>query len=269
MSNYLMREGAPFGDEMWKAIDEAVVSTARRQLVARRILTLVGPLGIGAVSALAGSSMPALAQQRDAVLTPSPLVLPLQMLSADFTLSWWQIEATTTSGVPLDLSAGMEAASRVAFAEDDLLFNGNGEYGIEGLLNTDGHQAMQSGPWAEGLNGFTAVLEATLALTRASIARPYVLLVGARRFGDLHHPADPVELVIDRVKRLVDGVFVSPALPDSAGLVLANGPQYMDMVIGQDMISAYLGPDGLDHNLRVLESLALRVKDPRAIVTIE
>jgi len=42
-----------------------------------------------------------------------------------------------------------------------------------------------------------------------------------------------------------------------------------DLVIGQDLIVAYEGSEGLDHAFSVLETLALRVKRPGAICRLE
>jgi uncharacterized linocin/CFP29 family protein len=39
--------------------------------------------------------------------------------------------------------------------------------------------------------------------------------------------------------------------------------------VGQDLITAYLGPEEMGHRFRVLESLALRIKRPGAICTLE
>lgn len=48
MMDYLSRESAPFGAELWAKIDEAVIGTAKKHLVCRRFLDLYGPLGPGA-----------------------------------------------------------------------------------------------------------------------------------------------------------------------------------------------------------------------------
>ncbi len=39
----------------------------------------------------------------------------------------------------------------------------------------------------------------------------------------------------------------------------------IDLVIAQDLITAYLGPEGMDHLFRVFESIILRVKRPESI----
>jgi len=45
--DYLLREDAPFSGELWNSIDEMVVRVARDQLIARRFIHILGPLGAG------------------------------------------------------------------------------------------------------------------------------------------------------------------------------------------------------------------------------
>ena len=47
MSDYLMRDDAPFSEKEWAKLDELVVDVARKLLVGRRFIHLTGPLGVG------------------------------------------------------------------------------------------------------------------------------------------------------------------------------------------------------------------------------
>ena len=47
MSEYLMRDGAPFGEEGWAKVDGMVMDVMKKNLVARRFVEFVGPLGWG------------------------------------------------------------------------------------------------------------------------------------------------------------------------------------------------------------------------------
>ena len=42
----------------------------------------------------------------------------------------------------------------------------------------------------------------------------------------------------------------------------------MDLAVAMDFTTAYLGPDNLDQPFRVMETVALRIKRPQAIVVI-
>jgi len=58
-------------------------------------------------------------------------------------------------------------------------------------------------------------------------------------------------------------------LGDDRGVVVALGPHNLDIAVVQDLVTAYLGPNGMDHEFRVMESIALRIKRPGAICTLE
>ena len=61
------------------------------------------------------------------------------------------------------------------------------------------------------------------------------------------------------------GLFRSPVLVGNQGLVIAQGAHNLDIAVAQDLVTAYLGPEGLDHTFRVMESVVLRIKRPGAI----
>ena len=63
------------------------------------------------------------------------------------------------------------------------------------------------------------------------------------------------------------GLFRTPVLKGNEGFVVALGAHNFDLAVAQDLITAYLGPEGMDHRFRVLESLVLRIKRPGAICT--
>jgi uncharacterized linocin/CFP29 family protein len=53
--DYLRRQAAPLSDRVWKALDEAVVQSARHVLGARRVATFDGPHGWEHVAARLGT----------------------------------------------------------------------------------------------------------------------------------------------------------------------------------------------------------------------
>jgi uncharacterized linocin/CFP29 family protein len=78
------------------------------------------------------------------------------------------------------------------------------------------------------------------------------------------------QLVRKLIKDVAEGgIFRSPLLEEDQGVVIAQGKHNLDLVVGQDLTVAYLGNEDLDHRFRVLESLALRIKRPGAICTLE
>jgi uncharacterized linocin/CFP29 family protein len=51
-------------------------------------------------------------------------------------------------------------------------------------------------------------------------------------------------------------------------LVLQVGPQVADLAVGVDLTTAYIGNEGMIHLFRVIETLALRIKQPSGICVV-
>ena len=77
-------------------------------------------------------------------------------------------------------------------------------------------------------------------------------------------------LEIDRVSRLVGGqLYQSPVLGKNQAVLLCAQPENLDLVIGQDLATAYLEQRDLNHHFRLLESVLPRIRKPTAIVVLE
>ena len=77
-------------------------------------------------------------------------------------------------------------------------------------------------------------------------------------------------LELQQVQRLATaGVFQTPVLSDSVAVVVSVGAENMDLAVAQDLVTAFLETSKLNHIFRVMEILALRIKRPAAICTIE
>ena len=72
MADFLMREDAPFGSEVWETLDSLAVRVARQILVGRRFIEILGPFGYG-LQAIPANSVPA----SDEEVVESPAQLPL------------------------------------------------------------------------------------------------------------------------------------------------------------------------------------------------
>jgi uncharacterized linocin/CFP29 family protein len=67
---------------------------------------------------------------------------------------------------------------------------------------------------------------------------------------------------------MTDGVFKAPIL-DSGGILLASGRQYAAIVLGQDMSVGFIGPVGENLEFSISESLALLIRQPKAICALK
>ncbi len=258
MSDFLMREGAPFEKEGWKAIDHVVVHTVQKLLVGRRFIELTGPLGVGVqtvplwgVGAAEGAAQ---VTKRD--------FLTMQVIQQDFMLSALDMETAQAQGMGIELGPAAVAAAACAHAEDELV--------LGGLLKTKGSKSVSLGDWNEPDSALNDVVAATEALVAGGFFGPYAVVLSPALYAKTQRVARGMGRLVSKLIADVAeaGLFQSPFLKAEQGLVVAVGKHNMDLVIGQDLITAYLGNEELDHRFRVMESLVLRVKRPGAICVL-
>ena len=155
MSEYLMRDGAPLGEEEWEALDNVVVKVACQFLVGRQFIKLVGPLGAGTEMVPVGTG-------------DKRKFLAMQLIQEDFTLSWRDIEASRKAGYPLELGPAAKAAMSCARQEDTLLFD---------ALTKAASKTVALGDWGQGETPLTNVVQAVESLVSDDCYGPYAVIV--------------------------------------------------------------------------------------------
>ena len=278
MADFLQRSQSPLTNQEWQALDRVVVKVARHNLIARRFLTLFGPVGAGlqsfAIDRFSGGQVGQIsllgAEERDVIAVRSRRFAPLPVLYCDFRLEWRDLETSRRLGTPLETTGPAIAASTVATMEDRLIFNGYDELQQEGFLNVEGRQRVPLGDWGTMGGGFAAVVNAVQALIERRFQPPFTLVVPPPLFVHLNRVYNNTGVLeIEQVRRLIGGdIYVTPALPSNVAVVVAPGPENMDLLIAQDLVTAYLETTAMEHHFRVLEILSLRVKRPEAVCTL-
>ena len=117
---------------------------------------------------------------------------------------------------------------------------------------------MKKGDWKTGENGFSDVAAAVSQLAKTGYLGRYALVVAPDLFLDLQRLQPSTGMLeIDRIQKLIgDNVFMTSAL----------APEYVDLAVGLDLSVGYLELADFNHTFRIMETAALRVKDPAAIV---
>ena len=249
MADYLMRSAVPLSDSEWEAIDQVVVSAARQFLVGRRLLDLVGPFGAGMEVIPVGSG-----ENRDQI--------SIEVISEEFVLKWRDIEASRRLGLPLELGPAAQAAMACAKAEDKMVLGG---------LWDIADKSVSLGTWGEAEGPLASVVAATEALFSDDFYGPYAVILSPDLYVSTQRVSQGMgRLVGDLIKDVAEGgIYRSQLLGDGQGMVLSLAPYNFDLVVGQDLVTAYTGNDGLDHCFQVLETVALRVKRAGAICKLE
>lgn len=271
---YLMRENAPLTSRQWEQIDQAVVSEARKLLVGRRFLSLTGPLGaqtqivpVDSIEAAPGGMDFWGNEQIEAGKIASRQFIELATIYSDFIISWRDIENENSAGV----MAAMRAAVFCANREDDLILYGNPERQISGLTNAPGINKLPISDWGVGENPITDLAKAIEVLISKGGSGQRVLVISS----DLNIKLNRIQtgtgmLESERVKKLVEGgVYVSTRLGNNRAILTYCDTYNLDLVVGQDLITAYLGNEKLDHVFRVMETVVPRIRRPAAIALLE
>ncbi len=266
---FLHRDDAPFTISVWDAIDHAAKNAAAAQMSARRLLHLEGPLGFG-LKAIPGPESE-IAQESDEELTVSVSpVIPVALISASFSMAARDIDAFERDGFQMDLRNAVDAARKCAAKEDQLLFYGSKALGGSGLLNAKGVQQYELQEWKEPGAAVEDVIAAVSRLDAAGFHGPFSLALSPGLYNQLfrRYPQGNT-LEIEHLKELVtDGIVKAPSVK-SGGVLIAPGRQYASIVLGQDLLTGFEGPEGRTYAFFISESVALRISAPESICVLK
>ncbi len=108
---------------------------------------------------------------------------------------------------------------------------------------------MKASSWDVPGSAVAEVVKAVAELYRAYAPVPYVLFVGPGRYAKLVAVEERTGVMeLTRVRSLVKDVAVVPQLLEDAALVVSTSPAVVDMAVGVDFETTYLGPDEAGHN---------------------
>lgn len=265
----LARDDAPLSAEQWAELDEIVVGVARKYLVGRRLLPLFGPLGAG-MPVVPKAALEGLGGEEPITAGDMELI-PLEEISRDFVMDWRDFEGPERVQIPVSWAPAAAAAQDVARQEDAIVFTGSKVTGSKGLVGGAGQKLKSSG-WAEPGALLADYARAVDLLGSAGFPGPYALVVSPGTYAQAHRPmgqGGQGQLEIQLIKQQAEGgVFASGTLKPTQALVLEPGAMNADLALGLDLVTAYLGAEEMRHPFRILETVALRIKRPDAIVAI-
>ncbi|HNW85700.1 MAG TPA: family 1 encapsulin nanocompartment shell protein [Candidatus Limiplasma sp.] len=266
--DFLARTTSPIAPALWEQIDAATVNVARNVLTGRRILHLNGPLGIGVASVQIDDADTRAENLEDGfIVNKGRRTVEIPTIYEDFTLLARDLAVSEASGYPTDLSAVLGAAQAAALKEDRLIFFGNANLGIDGLLTAPNANQVPKSDWSVGENAFTDVAAAIDALVNQGVFGAYTLVLSPNLHTQLQRLQPGTGLLeIDRVAKLVGGqLYKSPVLGKDQAVLLCAQPENMDLVVGQDLAAAYLEQRELNHHFRLIESVLPRIRKQKAI----
>ena len=264
--NNLRRELAPISDAAWAEIDDEARRVLKLKLAGRKLVDFSGPLGptaaavnLGRLEELSGGPVADVEATRRAALQ-------LVQLRVFFDLSRDELDAVERGANDPDLQPLVDAAARIALAEDTAIFHGYAAGGIQGIDKASPHPTLTLSDNFEAYP--RSVAEAIRLLRLAGVDGPYAIALGTRCFtGLMQATGDGGYPVMNVVRKLVDGPLVwAPAVNGAVVLSLRGGD--FELSVGRDLSIGYDSHSASSVRLYLVETFTFRVLTPEAAVAL-
>ena len=204
------------------------------------------------------------------IRSESSKLIPLKELSVKFSVQRKYLETLKRFSNSIDLASAEYAAFKLGSLEDELILKGDSTLSLPGLLTVRGSESVEMSDWGMPGNAVNDVAKAVSALAREGVPEPYVLILNPSDYSSLvavHERTGVMEL--NRVKALVSTVVSNPQLPEGTAILMSTNPSVIDLAIGTDISLDFLGPEDGELVFRAWETVALRVKYPKGILTLK
>jgi uncharacterized linocin/CFP29 family protein len=259
--NDLRRDLAPITGDAWEAIDDEARRTLTTYLAGRKLVDFNGPEGWTKAAVGTGRARRLDRSPGEGVEARVREVMPLVELRVAFDLEREELDAIPRGTPNPDLGPVIDAARRLALAEDRIIFDGYEAAGIRGILG-------QARKIAVGDDILRATSEALEALREAGVGGPHAVALSPRWYTELAKIPGPGRYpLMEHLRRLVEGPVVwAPAL--AGGVVVSTRGDDFQLTVGRDISIGYLSHDAAKVRLYLEESLTFRVWTPEAAVAL-
>jgi|SRR5579872_787149 len=249
--NNLHRSLAPVSDAAWESIEAEARRTFGLHVAGRRVVDVRGPSGPALASV--GTGHVTAAEAPAAGVTASlRTAQPLTELRVAFTLARRDIDDVERGAQDSDWQPVKDAARKIAFAEDRMIFEGYPAGGVTGLRAFSSNAAMTLP--ASAAEYPDVVSQAISALRLAGVGGPFSLLLSADAYTAVSETASHGYPIRDHLAHLVDGEIIWAPAIDGAFMLSGRGGDY-ELHIGQDLSIGYLSHDASSVELYFTESL--------------
>lgn len=262
--NNLHRELAPISDKAWAEIEEEATRTLKRHLAARRVVDVPDPQGVG-FAAVGTGHLQSIQAPREGVHASRYEVKTLVELRVPFELSRRTIDDVERGSVDSDWEPLKEAARRIAFAEDQSVFDGYAAAGIQGIREGCSNSPVVLPPSVKDYSA--AVAQAVSRLRLAGVNGPYALVLGAGAYTAAYGGSDEGYPVFHHIERVIDGGIIwAPAI--EGGLLLSTRGGDFELDLGQDISIGYASHNSTAVELYFQETFTFRLLTTEAAVAL-
>ena len=262
--NNLHRELAPISSAAWAQIEEEVARTFKRSVGARRVVDLKGPSGVE-LSSVGTGHLNALTSPHKGVNAKVREVKALVELTVPFELQRDAIDDVERGANDSDWQPAKDAATKLAFAEDQAIFDGYKAAGITGIREGSSNASIAL---PKDVTDYpTAIGKALQALRLEGVDGPYSVLLGADAYTALTEASDGGYPVIEHIKRIISGDIIwAPAL--SGGCVVSTRGGDFELHLGQELSIGYQSHTDKVVRLYLRETLTFLMLTSEASVSL-
>lgn len=262
----LKRQIAPVIPQAWEQIEQEAKGVFKLYLAARKVVDVDGPHGWGYGAYNTGQLTLFDDSPVKGVRAGMRRVKPVVELRVPMVLDQMELD-TAGRGAQIELEPVADAAKRIALAEDDAVFNGWKQAGIEGIIPSSSHKPVTLP--RSGAGYADAVVEATTRLQEAGVEGPYALVLGTGGYNELSRVTGeggyPVRKLLER--QIIDGPIVHAPAVDGGVVMSVRGGDFL-FHLGQDLSIGYAGHDKDRVELYITESFTASVVEPDAAVAL-
>ncbi len=159
-----------------------------------------------------------------------------------------------------DWQPAKDAARKIAFAEDQAVFDGYAAAGIQGIRQGTSNPLMTLP--ADVTDYPDAIAQALSQLRLVGVNGPYSVLLSADAYTALSETSDHGYPVLEHIKRLMDGEIIwAPAIAGAFVLTTRGGD--FGLHIGQDISIGYLSHTDTAVRLYLQETFTFLLADDR------
>jgi len=195
--DHLNRAQAHLPESIWERIDAAAVAASSALLTGRRFLEVEGPFGPGltAIEPGADDYCRAPGEGEAGAIVSRAIAVP--MLRKSCQLSARRLAGHPEKDMPLNLAEVEDAAEAVTRWEEEFIYFGQTDFGLEGLLTGSGHRQVKGAGWSS----LDAALDKPVVVDNhtGSVVLGQDLRVGYAGFDGIHYQLFVCESMVLRL----------------------------------------------------------------------
>ncbi|MGK4579011.1 family 1 encapsulin nanocompartment shell protein [Kitasatospora sp. HPMI-4] len=262
--NNLHRELAPVSAAAWDDLENEARRTFERHVAARRLVDVSTSGGLH-LAGVGTGHLEAADAPADGIIAHTRHFQPIVELRVPFTVDREQVDDVARGAKDADWQPVMDAARRIAFAEDRAVFEGYPAAGITGIRESSSNPPVRLP--VETRDYPNSISRAVTELRLAGVGEPYTLALSADAYTAVSETSDYGYPVIKHLARLLDGEIVWAPAIDGAFLLSTRGGDF-ELCIGQDVSIGYLSHDERTIRLYLEETLTFLVHTAEAAVAL-